>query len=112
MKPGAFVSLVRCGEKGMSRALPFGATKVIPQDGINACVSSSISVSHTGLARLMTRAVFPLQASPQTLSRGKISFSMTMCGVFPLDKKKEVPAPAGPAPIIITEVWSFCTHMM
>src|SRR4051812_37255832 len=78
VKPGAFVSLVRFAAKGMSSALPLGATKVMPHDGRKVLSSFNISVSHPEFALFITNAVFPLQASPQTLSRGKISLSITM----------------------------------
>jgi hypothetical protein len=45
---------------------------------------------------------FPLKASPQILSRGNFSFSISRCGIFSLARNSEAVLPAGPAPMITT----------
>jgi len=60
----------------------------------------TISFTNDGSSFFKTSITLPLSASPQILSRGKVALSIIICSMPSLAKKREVVAPAGPAPTI------------
>ncbi len=98
MAPGASPTPVS-REKGTRRAFPPGATKITPQLGIRRA-SAFTRWASAGSMRSRVRITLPLRASPQTLSRGKVAFSMSRVRTPCLASCSAAVHPPGPPPMM------------